>query len=166
MNECSILAKSQYRKRHEKVRTYMYWLLCKKYHLQCSDKWYTHKPQSVSENDEYKILWDCVRNIAIKSKRENVKNMTKNSQQRTGKHSQVPGLKNRITESLECQGSGHTGSYSCSRNYVEENTSLYKTDSHPGLHSIHPRNTYLRNSLYLTKSSRHLGNWVHFRCLV
>ena len=36
----------------------MHWLLCKKYHLQCSDKWYTHKPQSVRENDEYKILLD------------------------------------------------------------------------------------------------------------
>ena len=54
----SILAKSQYRKRHDKVETYVHWLLCKKYHLQCSDKWYIYKPQSVQENDEYKILWD------------------------------------------------------------------------------------------------------------
>ena len=38
----------------------MHWLLCRKYHLQCSDKCYihTHKPQSVQENGEYKILWD------------------------------------------------------------------------------------------------------------
>ena len=25
--------------------------------FKCSDKWYTHKLQSVKENDEYKILW-------------------------------------------------------------------------------------------------------------
>ena len=36
----------------------MHWFLCKKYHLQCSDKWYKHKPQSVQENDKYKILCD------------------------------------------------------------------------------------------------------------
>ena len=44
----------------------------------------------------------------------------------TEKNRQVPGL-NRITECFEYQGSGHTGSYRCSRNYVEENTSVYKT---------------------------------------
>ena len=55
-----ILAKIQYRKCHGNVGTYVHWLLCKKYHLQCSDKWdtHTHTPQSVQENDEYKILWD------------------------------------------------------------------------------------------------------------
>ena len=38
---CLILTKSQYRKRHDKVATYVHWYLCKKYDLQCSDKWYT-----------------------------------------------------------------------------------------------------------------------------
>ena len=62
VNACLILVKSQYRKRHDKVGTYVHWLLCKKHHLQCSDKWYTHAractPQSVQRNDKYKILWD------------------------------------------------------------------------------------------------------------
>ena len=58
MSAYSILAKRQYRKQHDKVGTYMHWLPCKKYHLQCSYKWYTHTPQSVQENDEYRILWD------------------------------------------------------------------------------------------------------------
>ena len=65
---CSILAKSQYRKRHDNVGTYLHWLLCKKHHLQCSDKRYTHihtharthTPQSVQGNNEYKILWDFI----------------------------------------------------------------------------------------------------------
>ena len=47
VSACSVLAKSQYRKRHDKVGTYVHWLLCKKYHLQCSDKWYAQKPKSV-----------------------------------------------------------------------------------------------------------------------
>ena len=89
----------------------------------------------------------------------------KYNHQRTEKIWQVPGLKNRITGSLTCQGSGHTGSYRCSWNYVEENTSLYKTDWHPGRH-IHPKNSYFRNSLYLTKNARHLRNWLDLRSLV
>ena len=64
---CSILAINQYKKRHDKVGTYVHWLLCKKHHLHCSDKWYTqtqtqtqtqthtHTPLSVLANDEYKI---------------------------------------------------------------------------------------------------------------
>ena len=76
VSACSILVKSQYRKPHDKVGTYVQWLLCKKHRLQYSNKWYehththththihTHKhthtdtPQSVQRNDEYKILWD------------------------------------------------------------------------------------------------------------
>ena len=30
-------------------------------------------------------------------------------------------------------------------------------------HNIHPKNSYLRNSLYPTKSARHLRNWLVFR---
>ena len=62
MSAYSILAKRQYRKHHDKVGTYMHWLPCKKYHLQCSYMCYTHThthtPQSVQENDEYRFLWD------------------------------------------------------------------------------------------------------------
>ena len=58
VSACSTLAKSQYRKRHNKVGTYVHWLLCKNYHLQCSGKLYIHASQPVQENSEYKILWD------------------------------------------------------------------------------------------------------------
>ena len=51
VSACWILAKRQYRKCHDKVGTYVHWLLCKEYH---SDKWYTYKPQSVHENDKCK----------------------------------------------------------------------------------------------------------------
>ena len=32
--------------------------MCEKYHLKKKDKWYEHAPNSVSENDEVKLLWD------------------------------------------------------------------------------------------------------------
>ena len=32
--------------------------LCEKYHLEKKGKWYEHAPDSVSENDEVKLLWD------------------------------------------------------------------------------------------------------------
>ena len=122
----------------------------------------TDTPQSVQENDEHKILWDF--NIqtdkVIEHKRPDIVCINKqkrecqiidfaipgdqNSHQRTGKNWQVPGSKNKITESLECQGSGHTGTYRCSQNYVDENTSVYKTE--------YPlkKPSYSRNTLYLT----------------
>ena len=76
MSACSILVKRQYRKRHDKVETYVHLLLRKNHHFQCSSKWsthththihthtnararaHTHKPQSVQRDDKYKILWD------------------------------------------------------------------------------------------------------------
>ena len=82
VSACSILAKTQYRKREDKVGAYVQWLLCKNHQLQCSAKWYTQTnlqhththththtdttqththiqiPQSVQRNGEYKILWD------------------------------------------------------------------------------------------------------------
>ena len=56
MKRVNIENKSQYRKRHDNAGTYVHWLLCKEYHLKCSDKCHTHthKSQSVQENDKYK----------------------------------------------------------------------------------------------------------------
>ena len=105
MSACSILAKSQFRKCHNKVvGTYVHWLLCKKYHLQRSGKWYMHTPQSVQEKGKYKIFWDfnIQRDKAIehmrpdivcinKQKRESVRLLillflvTKHSHERKGK---------------------------------------------------------------------------------
>ena len=40
LSACSVLIKSQYRKRHNKIRTSVHFVLCKKHHLQCCGKWY------------------------------------------------------------------------------------------------------------------------------
>ena len=58
ISTCPNLAKSQYRKRHEKVAKKNHWLLCKKFLLECNDKWYEHVPDSVLENGGFKTLWN------------------------------------------------------------------------------------------------------------
>ena len=58
ISTCPNLAKSQYRKKHEKVAKKNHWLLCKKFLLECNDKWYEHVPDSVLENGGFKTLWN------------------------------------------------------------------------------------------------------------
>ena len=55
--ECKKLAQREYKQRHD-VAKVVHWKLCEKYHLEKKDKWYEHAPDSVSENDEVKLLWD------------------------------------------------------------------------------------------------------------
>ena len=60
LSECSKLAQTEYKNRHDKVANVVHWSLCKKYGLQCAEKWYEHqgKKMPVLENEEVKILWD------------------------------------------------------------------------------------------------------------
>ena len=55
---CTKLAQKQYRKRHDNVAKRVHWELCKKYKMECSEKWYRHVPPEIIENEEVKILWD------------------------------------------------------------------------------------------------------------
>ena len=36
----------------------VYWKPARKYNTEVVDKWYEHEPESVLENEDYKILWD------------------------------------------------------------------------------------------------------------
>lgn len=56
--ECSKLAQKEYRKRHDQVCTAVHWKLCKRFDIKVSDKWYDHKAEAVTENENVKILWD------------------------------------------------------------------------------------------------------------
>ena len=55
---CKKLAQKEYKRRHDKVACFIHWLLCKKYDLEHTDKWYQHQPSPVVENKRYKLLWD------------------------------------------------------------------------------------------------------------
>ena len=58
--ECKmLLAQAQYKNwRHNKVAQVIHWDLCRKYKLPVKEKWYEHRAENVSENDNVKILWD------------------------------------------------------------------------------------------------------------
>ena len=56
--ECSKLALRKYKARHDSVAKAVHWNLCKKFDLECKEKWYEHEPEKVIESDKVKILWD------------------------------------------------------------------------------------------------------------
>merc|ERR1711965_562994 len=57
---CNELAKKQYQIRHDKMGSRVHWELCRKYGIECSDKWFNHLPSSVSRSKDglYEIFWN------------------------------------------------------------------------------------------------------------
>ena len=55
---CSKLAQKEHKKRHDNLEKTVHWKFARKCNLEAGDKWYGHEPESVLENEDYKILWD------------------------------------------------------------------------------------------------------------
>ena len=55
---CSKLAQKEYKRRHDNLGKIVHWKLAGKRNFEAGDKWYEHEPESVLENEDYKILWD------------------------------------------------------------------------------------------------------------
>ena len=55
---CSKLAQKEYQRRHKNLRKIVHWKVARKCNFEAGDKWYEHEPESVLENEDYKILWD------------------------------------------------------------------------------------------------------------
>ena len=55
---CSKLAQKEYKRRHDNLGKIVHWKLAIKYNFEAGDKWCEHEPESVLENEVYKILWD------------------------------------------------------------------------------------------------------------
>ena len=55
---CKQLAQREYRNCHDKVALRVHWEICRKYGIECTDKWYDHQPLTVTENREVQITWD------------------------------------------------------------------------------------------------------------
>ena len=55
---CPELAKTEYIKRHNNTAAYMHWKISRYFNIKTSEKWYDHKPDIVTENEEVTILWD------------------------------------------------------------------------------------------------------------
>ena len=55
---CSKLAQKECKRRHDNLGKIVHWKLARKCNFEAGDKWYEHEPESVLENEDYKILWD------------------------------------------------------------------------------------------------------------
>ena len=55
---CSELAEKEYKRRHDNLGKIVHWKLARRCNLEAGDKWHEHDPESVLENQDYKILWD------------------------------------------------------------------------------------------------------------
>ena len=55
---CSKLAQKVYKRRHDNLGKVVHRKLARKCNFEAGDKWYEHNPESVLENEDYKILWD------------------------------------------------------------------------------------------------------------
>ena len=54
--ECPNLAQKKYKQRHDGVAKALHWDLCKQCGIGTCDKLYEHAPDSVEENENYKLL--------------------------------------------------------------------------------------------------------------
>ena len=55
---CSKLVQKEYKRRHNNLGKIVHWKLVRKCNFEAGDKWYEHEPESVLENEDYKMLWD------------------------------------------------------------------------------------------------------------
>ena len=55
---CSELAQKEYKRRHNNLGKIAHWKLARNCNFEAGDKRYEHEPESVSENEDYKVLWD------------------------------------------------------------------------------------------------------------
>ena len=58
VSSCSKLAQKEYKRRHDNLGKIVNWKLARKCNFETGDKWYEHEPESVLENEDYKILLD------------------------------------------------------------------------------------------------------------
>ena len=74
---CRKLAQKEIWKPHLKVAVRVHWELCRKYELQCVDKWYDHQPLPAVENRrDVRITWLWVTILSDKWLKHNRSNIT------------------------------------------------------------------------------------------
>ena len=77
---CSKLTQKEYKRRHDNLGKMVHWKLARKCNFEAGDKWYEHEPESVLENEDYKILWDfsIQADCVIEARRSNLVVVGKN----------------------------------------------------------------------------------------
>ena len=56
VSECGKLAQNEYKRRHHSLGRYVHWQFCEKLGFNRASLWYEHEPESVVENENFKIL--------------------------------------------------------------------------------------------------------------
>ena len=71
---CEGLAKRQYKIRHDTIGRRVHWELCRKYGIECSEKWYQHIPEKIvtTADEKVEILWDDTIDGSIKHNRPDI----------------------------------------------------------------------------------------------
>ena len=59
ISKCKKLAQKEYKHCHDNVACIVHWELCGAFQLKREEKWYEHKPESIMENKDVKLLCDC-----------------------------------------------------------------------------------------------------------
>ena len=98
VSECKKLTQREYRKRHDKVALRVHWEMCRKYGIECTNKWYDHQPLSTAENGEVRITWDMTiyTDKVLKHNRPDITLMHKDTQKWTLIDTGVPADQNII----------------------------------------------------------------------
>ena len=80
VSRSSKLALKEYKRRHDNLGKIVHWKLARKCNFEAGDKWYEHEPESVLENEDYKILWDfsIQADCVIEARRSNLVVVGKN----------------------------------------------------------------------------------------
>jgi len=55
---CPILVKNEYLTRHDKVCAHLHYSICKALGIETTDKWYTHMPKPVYEQEDITVRWN------------------------------------------------------------------------------------------------------------
>ena len=58
VSECGKLSQKEYKRRYDSVGRYVHWQFCEKLGFNRARLWYEHEPESVVDNENFKILWD------------------------------------------------------------------------------------------------------------
>ena len=56
--ECGKLAQKECKQRHDSIERYVHWQFYEKLDFNRTSLWYEHEPESVIEDENFKILWD------------------------------------------------------------------------------------------------------------
>ena len=61
VGKCGKLTQKKYKRRHDSVGRHVHWQFCEKLGFNRARLWYAYEPESVIENENFKILWDFTR---------------------------------------------------------------------------------------------------------